>query len=1322
MIARIGLEAVWQDANFRAGVSNYVKSVGQATTATDKATSGISKSGQEIGRTWEEAAQKVGTAMTVLGASLVAASTAVVLVAARNEELGVVLETVGRNAGYTADEMYAYEDGVKAMGITTAAARQALVQMTQADVDLAQATDLARLAQDAAVIAQLDSSQALEQLITGTQRGSIVMLRQLGINVQFEDSYKEMALALGKNVDALTDQERQQARVNIVLKAGEAIAGTYEAAMGTAGKQLRSMNRHVQELADEFGQALLPTMSSVVEGATDLLKGFRELPDPLKATIAQVGAMSGGLLTLGGAALLIVPKIQAAITVLKSLQLVAAVGLGPLGLMVTALAALGAGAVYLYNLEKAHREEAAAILAASKNYKDYIEQLDAAGLSSYAFSESLYEVVESAEAAGEAIDALALQNAKENLENLITAHKSYIETLRTGLESEEEQVAYMQMFQEAVAGDIRELSNLELVVASNYGQMRQLAESMGLTGEAADELAQELVKVAKKEQGLRELTDIANRAVEPWQEMAIEAKKASSQVTGLTFNLENLHGISSKMAEIFKRAAEALDVFTNAEARAGEMSKALVAAIDLMYQRYANFTGVLASGIVQLRDLDQAAAESATSYGKSLADLEVEAGRAYGSIRQKYQESLPDPTSVQERLGMMGDAWDEWGLRFQDIINQGVASPWYQTLLDMGYEKPPDVGITEWVQGLKDAFYEGDLEGLINKDSQAWKDHAAALEEAQSKETAAVAASTAAKRKALKEAYDEQQRLAQEAREQAVLQLALQTAEERGQLQAWAEQRFGAYAGVADSAAEVGALIESGMLTVDETLAGMIEGNAAGLLGILESTAGIAETNQAAMSEVYQQALDASQTVQDAATEVDSMQQKLEGMEGIIAMFPEEDQQAVRDGLMEVGTSVDTLKTQADSDPFAGLLTSFTDAKDAMVADAKILQKDITDSMQDMSEDTQTALWAILDVWSGHSVIPDMIEAAEGLGSDWDDLVGDMMSIWNNITDRMTTKWRREIGYVIQRVRDFIIELDKIPREITVNIIVTTTYAGAPPTPGAPVVPGVPGPENSGDYFAGWGTAIGAALGDALVDAIGNNLKELMQAGGSLSGLGKFFGNLFEEQTLDPLAERLEEIDARMEELGRGGLLTGAGIAEMAALEEERVGLAAEYAAQQEKILALQQAQQDLDFLSQQSKLLELIQEYGLDAGEILGGMELGLGASVEDLMAAMTAAMQAIIAQAEDELGIHSESTVFKMLGRQMMAGLAQGVQETLYAPVQATSAALMAPVQAAQLMAPSGPMMNLNFGGVTINNGMDMTVFEARVTSTVRRALYNG
>lgn len=236
------------------------------------------------GRNAENSTSKLSSATSALTGYLKAAAAAFglyklaeyakesALLAARYQTLGVVMNTVGATAGYTNAQMAGFEKTLQKQGIAMVESRQVLTQMAQAHLDLGKASELARVAQDAATIGGINSSEAFERMVSGIQKGETEILKTIGINVNFEQSYNKMALTLGKSRDALTENEKSAARMNSVLERGKDIAGVYEAAMGTAGKQLTSMKRYIDNLKVTAGSVFNDILIVGVQAFTGVLK------------------------------------------------------------------------------------------------------------------------------------------------------------------------------------------------------------------------------------------------------------------------------------------------------------------------------------------------------------------------------------------------------------------------------------------------------------------------------------------------------------------------------------------------------------------------------------------------------------------------------------------------------------------------------------------------------------------------------------------------------------------------------------------------------------------------------------------------------------------------------------------------------------------------------------------------------------------------------------------------------------------------------------------------------------------------------------------
>jgi hypothetical protein len=164
---------------------------------------------------------------------------------------------------------------------------------------------------------------------------------------------------------------------------------------------------------------------------------------------------------------------------------------------------------------------------------------------------------------------------------------------------------------------------------------------------------------------------------------------------------------------------------------------------------------------------------------------------------------------------------------------------------------------------------------------------------------------------------------------------------------------------------------------------------------------------------------------------------------------------------------------------------------------------------------------------------------------------------------------------------------------------------------------------------------------------------------------------------------------------------------------------------EQERILRLEQAQERLGFLQEQLKLLELITERGLDPGEILDGLTLGIDASIGEVVDAMTRAMEMLVAQAEEELGIASPSKVAQAWGENLMGTLAMTIEKMAALPVRASLLAAQEVAAAPMLAAPmmgmgGGDTTNVfQMGGNTFNTGTDEASFQSRTLRTVMRGM---
>lgn len=235
-----------------------------------KSADAIEKGFAKVGDTMKQVGMMAVAALGITG--VISYAKEAMMLASRVDTLSVVLKAVGHNAGYTSSEMNKFVQETKAMGITTQAAQDSVVKMAQAQMDLTQTSKLARVAQDAAVIGNTNSSDAFQRMIYGIKTGQTEVLRTIGINVSFEESYAKMAATMGKSSASLTERQKVQARMNAVLEEGKKIEGVYEDSLGTAGKAIHSLVRYTEELQLKLGAVFQPALKIAVDALTVAFK------------------------------------------------------------------------------------------------------------------------------------------------------------------------------------------------------------------------------------------------------------------------------------------------------------------------------------------------------------------------------------------------------------------------------------------------------------------------------------------------------------------------------------------------------------------------------------------------------------------------------------------------------------------------------------------------------------------------------------------------------------------------------------------------------------------------------------------------------------------------------------------------------------------------------------------------------------------------------------------------------------------------------------------------------------------------------------------
>lgn len=312
---RIGINAIFNTNSFKIGAKEYMSVLDRVKDRTKyvaNAVSGFSTGGAiglagitaGFGLIAIAATAAVG-AITVTTKAMTELITESTAYAGRIQELGIVVDLLGTRAGYTKTQLDQYEKEVRSFNVTGDATNYLLANMARYQLDLAKATDFARIAQGAAVIMGQDSSIALEHMMYGIITYNKRVLRTAGLNVDLQGSFEKYAESVGKTSAELTELEKVQVAFNEVLRVGDKeLKGVYEAAMLSPAKQWRSLRREVLELQEVLGEPFLRSWLYVTQGIKSFLDAITQAlakGSQLGKSFNKGGSLYQAIVNLAGA-------------------------------------------------------------------------------------------------------------------------------------------------------------------------------------------------------------------------------------------------------------------------------------------------------------------------------------------------------------------------------------------------------------------------------------------------------------------------------------------------------------------------------------------------------------------------------------------------------------------------------------------------------------------------------------------------------------------------------------------------------------------------------------------------------------------------------------------------------------------------------------------------------------------------------------------------------------------------------------------------------------------------------------------------------------
>ena len=244
---------------------------------------------------FEKSATAIGAVVGGAGIALISFGKQAFMQSARVRELDVAMQAIGKSTGIGYQQINEATKAIRKNGIEMAASQQIAIQFAQNQLDIAQASKVARVAQDLAVIGAKDSTETTLLLTQAIITGRTELLKSAGVQKSAGQMYDEFARSAGKSASALTAVEKQTAVLNGVLAEGTKVAGTYEAAMTEPGKVLRSFPRLFNDIQVAMGKGLTDGFGPMIMAAYNMTKAFA-------GAIGEGGKLQGVVTLISGVA------------------------------------------------------------------------------------------------------------------------------------------------------------------------------------------------------------------------------------------------------------------------------------------------------------------------------------------------------------------------------------------------------------------------------------------------------------------------------------------------------------------------------------------------------------------------------------------------------------------------------------------------------------------------------------------------------------------------------------------------------------------------------------------------------------------------------------------------------------------------------------------------------------------------------------------------------------------------------------------------------------------------------------------------------------
>lgn len=267
------------EVRLSANTLQYQKAMRDAGTSTDAVATSTTKTTSAVGSSWGKLGGSITSSMglsyAAVGAAAVAAGAYAVKAASNLQES---INAVNVSYGDSAKAVHALgEDATDSFGLSQRAFNDAAVSFTNFAEDVAgdggdvasTLNDLMLRSTDFASVMNMDVTAAANAFKSALS-GEAEPLKQFGINIS-EAAVKSYALEKGLIGvgDAMTDQEKVQARYGLLMQETEKTAGDFAATSDGYAGAMKKAKAEAENLAASLGAILIPALAEVLSITAD---------------------------------------------------------------------------------------------------------------------------------------------------------------------------------------------------------------------------------------------------------------------------------------------------------------------------------------------------------------------------------------------------------------------------------------------------------------------------------------------------------------------------------------------------------------------------------------------------------------------------------------------------------------------------------------------------------------------------------------------------------------------------------------------------------------------------------------------------------------------------------------------------------------------------------------------------------------------------------------------------------------------------------------------------------------------------------------------